>query len=389
MLAVIKVLHIIATLDVGGAERQLVELVKRLDKRKFLPVVCCLRRKGALSKELTAAGIKSVCLGKRGKFDPLLIFRLVQLILRERPAIVHTWMFTANTYGRIAAVLAGTPVIIASERCVDLWKRWYHFWIDKILLYFTDRVVAVSEGTKRFYQTKLKIPKEKIVVISNGIDLERFPAHHLSPLPEKQLILAVGRLAPQKGFKYLVRAAAEVKKNFPEVEFYLLGEGPERKSLESEITRLNLQGSFFLLGEVADIRPYLFSATALVLPSLFEGMSNVILEAMAVGKPVVATAIPGNDEVVIDEETGLLVPPANAEGLAAAITRLIQEKGLRERLGRSAQAKISSFRIEKTAERYQKLYCQLYVPKCKNEKKGFVDNLPFSPGGQGSLDCHS
>jgi len=353
----ISVFLIIATLDRGGAERQLVELATRLDRGKYRPVVCCLRRKGPLGAELEQAGIRVFSLGKHGKFDLLLIFRLALLLRREKAQIVHTWMFTANTHARISAILAKVPVIIAAERCVDRGKRWYHFLIDRLLSGFTDMVVAVSEGTRQFYRQKVPIPSSRICVISNGVDYEKFSKYQPVSLPDGDLVLACGRLTAQKGFRYLIQAAFLVHQQIPEARFVILGEGPERGRLEEEISRLGLDKIISLPGETGDVRPDLSSSVLFVLPSLFEGMPNVILEAMAAGKPVVATRIEGSVEAVVEGETGLLVPPAEPEPLANAIFFLLKDKALCEKMGQAGKERIKRyFAVEEMVKSYEELY---------------------------------
>jgi glycosyltransferase involved in cell wall biosynthesis len=356
----ISIFLIIATLDRGGAERQLVELAKRLNRGKYRPVVGCLRRKGPLGSELEQAGIRVFSPGKRGKFDPFLILRLAFLLRREKPQIVHTWMFTANTHARISAILAGVPVIIAAERSVDRGKRWYHFLIDRLLLGFTDMVVVVSEGTRRFYRHKALISNRKMRVITNGVDYEKFSEYQPVSLPDGDLVLACGRLIAAKGFVCFIQAIRLVHRQIPEAKFIILGEGPERKRLEEEISRLELDKIISLPGEVGDVRPYLSSSVLFVLPSLFEGTPNVVLEAMAAGKPVVATRIEGSAEVVIEGETGLLVPPLKPEPLAGAIFSLLKDRALCEKMGRAGQERVKRyFTMEKMVKSYEELYQKL------------------------------
>ncbi len=170
----INVWEVIATLDIGGAEKQLVQLVRNLDREKYNITVCCLTRGGPLLPVIGKMGIEVIVLNKRSKFDFFVIFRLAGLLRKKKTDLVHTYMFTSNTFGRIAAILARIPVIISSERNVDSWKKWYHKAIDRFLSRFTDQIIANAHAVRRFYIEKIGISPKKILTVYNGIDLREF-----------------------------------------------------------------------------------------------------------------------------------------------------------------------------------------------------------------------
>ncbi|OPZ91628.1 MAG: Glycogen synthase [candidate division TA06 bacterium ADurb.Bin417] len=370
----IKIALVIATLEIGGAEKQLAELASRLDRTGFEPIVLCLRQTGPVAERLREAGVPVHYLDKRGKLDPGLIFRLAALLRRERPDILHSWMFTANTYGRLAAGLAGIPSIIAAERGADHWKRWYHFAIDRRLLKKTDRLLAVSEGVREFYARRLAISQERITVITNGVDLKRFRAFRPPRPIDPGLVLSAGRLAEQKGFLDLVRAARMVIDRKPGTRFTVLGEGPERPRLEAEIRRLGLERSFRLPGETADIRPCLFEAGLFVLPSLYEGMPNAVLEAMAAGKPVIATRVEGSREAVLDNRTGRLVTPAAPAELAAAILDLLADPARAAEWGEAGRRRVEAeYNLDSIIKEYESLYRELVKSKTTGPGKNALE----------------
>ena len=305
----IKICYVIGSLEIGGAEKQLLKLVENIDKRRFLPVVIALRG-GALKKEFEKV-VKLIVIGKRWKIDPFFLFRLISVIKKEQPYILHTFMFTSNTWGRIAGIIARIPVIIASERCVDIWKRWYHKLIDKILLMFTHKVIGNSNAVKKFYQETEGIPERKILVIYNGVDLEEFQKIETGKIEiEKKggIVGTGGRFTEQKGLINLLMAIPEVLKMLPDTKFIFVGDGPLRKSFEDFVKNHNISDSVIFTGYRKDIL-FIFSlCDMIVVPSLFEGMSNIVLEAMALKKPVIGTDIPEIAELIEDGKNGFLVP---------------------------------------------------------------------------------
>lgn len=363
----INLLLLIATLDVGGAETQLVELAKRLDRERFNILVCCLTRGGPLEKHLKDGGINCYILGKRFKLDFRVIPQLVHLLRREKIDILHTWMFTSNSFGRLAGILVRVPVIIASERGVDLWKNKLHLFIDWLFSHFTSKIICVSEGVKRFYQEKGRISADKLTVIYNGIDIKKIEEGRGERIreefelgPEDRIVSTVARLAPGKGIEYLLQALPLVIRHFPRVKCFIVGQGPEEGKLKELSRQLEISPHTVFTGLRNDIQDIISISEVFVLPSLFEGFSNVLLEAMALGKPVVATRIPGNDELVIDGKTGILIPPQNPQSLANAILSLLKEPQKGREMGEGGRERIKRhFRLQSTVKKTEELYISL------------------------------
>lgn len=360
-----KICYLIGTLDIGGAEKQLLKLCHGLDKSRFQPVVIPFRRGGPLKKYFEESGIKVIEAGKRYKIDWWFFFHLVGILRREKPDIVQTFMFTANTWGRLAAVLTRTPVIFSSERCVDLWKRWYHRVIDRFLLRFTRKMVANSQSVKDFYVRLEQIPPDKIEVIPNGLEIEEFDKITGSNRKRKELglketdlvIASGGRFTSQKGLEYLVKAAPEVVKAFPEAHFVLVGNGPLREKLECMAVDLSVANSLIFTGYRNDIYEIFAGADIVAVPSLFEGMPNIVMEAMALKKPVVASDIPEIAELIINGENGFLVPVRNADDLAKKIVVLLRDSQLSHRMGEAGYRLIrEQFPAVKMVKRYERLY---------------------------------
>jgi len=359
-----KILLIIPSLDQSGAEKQLSLLATRLPKERFDVTVCAITRGGHYEKPIRDAGIDVHVLGKRFKWDPTAYWRLSRLIQRLRPEIVHTWLFAGNCYGRLAARQAKVPHILASERCVDVWKRQYQFAIDRWLAKYTDFVVANSNAVRDFYQ-KVGIPAEKLIVIPNAAP-PIVPRQHLgreAKLAEFGLASSgptigfIGRLWPQKRVHDLIWAVDVLRISGWKSHLLIAGDGPRRAALERFTRNLDLESHVHFLGHQKDIDGLLDAIDVVVVPSRFEGMPNTVLEAMRAGKPVIATRIPGMDEVVLDGITGILVEPKQPFALARAISRLLSDQELRERMGAAGKQRIQeAFSVERMVDSYSELY---------------------------------
>ncbi|QDU61358.1 Putative glycosyltransferase EpsF [Planctomycetes bacterium Pan216] len=363
-----KILHVIPTLDRSGAEKQLMLLATRLPADRYDVTVCALTREGPYAEALRDAGLTVHCLHKRFSWDPLTLWRLFRLVKSIAPDIVHTWLFAGNCYGRVAAWAAGVPHLIASERCVDSWKAGYQLAIDRWLARFTDRVVANTKAVSAFYE-KAGIPRSQLVVIPNGIEAESngTPAPERSEVlddlgvpSEKVTIGFIGRLWPQKRVRDLIWAVDVLRISGRDTPLFIVGDGPRRGALERFSRNLELQQQVHFLGHRDDAQRLLHGIDILVIPSRFEGMPNVALEAMLIGKPVVATRIAGVDELIVHDQTGLLVEPLRPFELAKAINRLLDEPELRERLGAEGKDRVERlFSVDRMVQAYEQLYEEL------------------------------
>jgi len=369
----IRILHVIPALDRGGAEKQLGLLCGNIDRARFEPHVAVLARDGPSRAELDAAGAPITVIGKYGKLDPFALLRLARHIQSVGPDIVHTWLFAANSYGRLAARRAGVTRIIAGERRLDKWKAWYHVAIDKYLARRTDRIVANSPAIVEF-AVEHGIAREKFAVIPNAAPPHAF---HSDPPPPRdellrkvglprnvRLIAAIGRLCPQKRIKDLIWAADLLKRARDDTHLLIFGEGPHRERLTRYRNQVEIADRVHFLGERGDLADWMPHFDLLWLASEHEGQSNAILEAMAAGVPVVASDIPGNRELVVDGVTGFLVPIGDRAGFAKAAQAILSDSTLRERLGGASKERARvEFGVAKMVERYEWLYAELMEAK--------------------------
>lgn len=383
-----KILFVIPTLDRCGAEKQLTLLAANLPKDRFDVRVAVLTRDGPYSKTLRAAGIPVEIVGKRAKFSPRAYFRLKKLIRDFRPDLVHTWLFAANAYGRAAAFACGVPSVVCGERCVDPWKGAWQGWVDRKLAPKTDAFAVNSSGIVDFYVGR-GLPAEKFVVIPNAVETPPLPANPdgadkaellrelgvetSQTLAEQPFIVGlVARLWPQKRVKDALWSAAQLK--FARLDFYLIviGDGPEREPLLRYRDELELADRVRFIGERNDVPRFMRNFDILWNCSAYEGQSNSILEAQSFGVPVIASDIPGNRDLVVTGENGVLIPEfgGDATRRRTAFTRetyrLLQPENdaLRKKLGENARKRVETeFSLKKYVERSAALYDRLIDAK--------------------------
>ena len=354
---------IIPTLDEGGAEKQISLLARGLDRNEFEVHVIVLTRNGPREKELLDAGIPVHHIEKRSKLDPFAWLRLRKLLQQLKPDIVHTWLFAANAYGRTAALAAGVRVILGSERSVDPWKSGYQFWIDRAIAKRTQGLTANSQGTIDFYQQH-GLNSNQFYLIPNGIEpispssLSRAQAlEERGVASDKKIVVSIGRLWAQKGYKDMLWAAELLRVMREDVCYVIIGDGPDRERLE--LFRDNIRGAsqIFFLGHRTDARELLPHCDLLWNGSLYEGQSNVILEAMQCGVAVIASDIPGNRDLIENNRTGLLYPLGNVDDLTRLSHLLLNDNPRRNTLARNAQQHVQhEHSVEQMISRHPNYY---------------------------------
>ena len=362
-----RLLLIIPSLDRCGAEKQLTLLATGLPRERFDVHVCALTRGGPMLDCLEQHDIPVAVIGKTWKVDPAAYLRLRKHVRRLAPDIVHTWIFAANAYGRLAAFGAGVKHVVAGERCVDQWKRGYELAIDRYLARRTDRIVTNSSGVREFYVER-RIPADKFVVIPNGIQPFSPPAEtpreelltELGLPSNARLIGAINRLWPQKRIKDLIWAADLLKSIREDSHLLIVGDGPQRWRLERYRDQVEIADRVHFLGERDDVPRLLAHFDCLWLGSGYEGQSNAIMEAMSAGVPVVATDIPGNRDLVVHEQTGYLVPVGDRAGLGRWTNVLLDDTELARKFGEASRKRMAEdFSVEKMIERHVDLYDEI------------------------------
>ena len=358
------ILQIIPTLDRAGAEKQMCLLARGLPRERFDVHVCVLTRSGPLAAELQRAGIPTHLIGKRWKLDPMAFVRLKKYIARLRPDLIHTWLFAADSYGRAAGMAAGVKHFVCGLRCVDPWKSGCELMIDRRLARRTDRIVANSPGVRDFYIQK-GLPAEKMTVIPNAaVAAEPSPQitrrqllAELGLPDDARLIGIVGRFWPQKRIKDAIWAADLLKVVRDDVHLLVIGDGPLRERLLKYRRQVEITDKVHFLGERSDVAALLPHLDVLWSTSGYEGQSNAVMEAMSAGVPVVGTDIAGTRDLIVEGETGYLVPVGDRAALARAAQRIIDNPDLAQRLGQAARRRMATeFSVEKMVESYARLY---------------------------------
>ncbi len=370
----INLLHIVNGLAIGGGELKLLELVKNLvEKRadKYNVTVCSVGQGGTLQPEFERLGIKVFVIEKKHKFDLSQVFKVRKIIKEEKVDLVQTTLFYADVIGALAAKLAGVKAVISwdtvSHPPDSFEARLRHKLSYQFCMRFVKKIVAVSEGVKKYLVEERKIDSGKIDIIHYGIDLSSFKTRNgfldkktrsKLGIPDHKIVIGtVARLEIQKGHKYLIEAAPGIISKFPDVVFVFAGDGTLRQELELQVNALGLREHFRFLGFRKDVKELLFAFDIFVLPSLFEGLPNVILEAMASGRPIVASAVDGTPELLEHKETGLLVPPKSPQALQSALLNLLEKEDKGQKLGQQAKRMAEQkFSFEQQFQKFEKVY---------------------------------
>ena len=371
--APIRVLYLVESMEIAGAEQVVLSLARGLDRDRFIPEIGCLTVEGPLAPRLREAGVPVVALGKRPGLDVSVVPRLMRMMRQRRIDIVHTHVWNADVWGRVSAALAGVPVRITTAHSVDVWKGRAQLSVDRCLSMVTQRVVCVSEAVRTFYADRAGIAAEKLTVIYNGIDVQPFDGpidvaakrRALGVDPAGPVLSVVARLLPEKGHRHFLEALAALRGAQPRISGLIVGQGVMRAELEARSRELGLLDSVRFLGERTDVPEILRATDILVLPStLREGLSISLLEAMAARRPVVASDVGGNRETIGDSGAGLVVPPADSRSLAVALEALLADPERAHRMGEAGRAKVErDFDIRRMVRQTETIYTDLLADR--------------------------
>ena len=367
--------HVIHRLNVGGLENGLVNLINNLPDNKYRHAIICLTESSEFSNRIRRDDIEIYELHKRDGKDPGFYFRLWKLLRRIKPAIVHTRNLSALESGVVAA-LAGVPVRIHGEHGRDIYdlygKHKRYNQLRRFCAPFIHRFIALSQDLEGWLVDDVRIKREKVVQFYNGVDTTRFhPASEEKILRDSMpakfadqnsiVIGTVGRLEAVKDQLTLLRAFIELCKVMPEwknqLRLVLIGDGSLRPKIEALIDEADIRTQVWLAGNLEDVSTILRDIDVFVLPSLGEGISNTILEAMACGLPVVATNVGGNPELVQQGLTGCLVKPNAPSQMAMALRGYVAAVELRLKQGKAGRIVVEEcFSLNKMLQNYMELY---------------------------------
>jgi len=363
----ISILHIIEDLEIGGSEMGLFKLVKSLDNNKFKSIVCTFND-GSVGGLIRNMGISVIQLNKKISWDFKLLVRLVRLIKKLNIDIVHCRGTRPIVYGGLAALLAKVPRVISLHGFNNIDDRW-GLRLVKLMARSGARIVSVSNQLRDELCQRTGMKKEKVITIHNGIEINhriekadciRIKKELVGLDSDSVVIGAVGSLRPVKGYEYLLNAVLPVTQSFSNIKFIIVGDGRSRPFLEKLADDLKIRDYVSFLGYRDDIAALIRVMDIVVVPSLSEGISNVILEAMAASKPVIATRVGGNPEVVTEDGTAFLIPPKDPASIAHAIITLLKDENTREEMGKAAFDRVRKLFAQEIATRkYEELYSSM------------------------------
>lgn len=366
----IKIVYAIKAMPVGGSQTHLVQVLRLLDRERFEPSLYCLTGDGALLETVRAIGVPVVDGGLReglkGVGASLAVLRFARYLRRERVRVVHNYLLRANAIGSLAARVAGVPVMLVSKRgCHE--RRGFELAGAKLGNWLSDCVTANANAVRDFVHQNEGCPLEKMVMIPSGVDTDRFrplpPGDYKARLgldPQRPVVGIVTRMRVRKGVEEFLRAMIILRARHPQTQVVVVGEVALEEELQAIVAEGGLAPHLHLLGRRSDMPDVLSAFDVFVLSSHDEGMSNAILEAMAMEKPVVATDVGGTGEVVHHGQTGLLVPAKDPAALAAAVGELLDTPARLIAMGRDGRHVVEQrFSARAMVHQMEELYCKL------------------------------
>ena len=386
-----KILHVITRLDMGGSAQNTLLTCLGLSKMNYNVILAyglsiesqmTTSEKRSVARQIEDAtnnGLRAITVPSLvRKINPVRDIKtfwfLYRLMLTERPAIVHTHTSKAGILGRLAARLTGVPIIVHTPHGHVFYGHFnpvvtrLFLWIETLFAFFTAKIIALTEGERNDLVKYAVCKPEKLTTIHSGVEINRFMNAKVSPQkkkkalglnPDRQLVGTVGWLLPIKGPGYLIKAMHHVWQLYQSVDLVFVGKGQLERELRNETLRLGVSDKVKFLGWRDDIHEIIPIFDVFVLPSLNEGMGRVLVEAMASGRPIVASRTGGIPDLVTHEETGLLVAPADEHGLADAIESILRDPKKAKIMGQNGKARSQRFSVESMVDKIDALYTDL------------------------------
>ncbi|MFH0854596.1 MAG: glycosyltransferase family 4 protein [bacterium] len=395
-----KMLYIVTQSEWGGAQKYIFDLTENFLKQGFEVGVAAGTEKVDLFNKLASIESDKLSLFREKHMvrainpyhDAIEFFSLVRIICKFKPDIVHLNSSKAGILGTFAGWICRRKVVYTAHGFVfnenlSILIYLFYLWLEKVCSWMRDKIIAVSYYDLKSALDKKVIKKDKIVVARNGVDLKKrdeilgkveargklknyislqkgFTAtNFLETLeyPETQIVGTVANFYENKGLKYLIEAASEAAQDMPNVVFVLIGRGEMEDKLRKIIKDKKAGDKFFITGAISDAFKYFHAFDVFCLPSIKEGLSYTLLEALMAGLPIVATNVGGNSEIVKDGENGFLVPPKNRNILAEKIKMILKNKELRERMGGASYKMAGDFSLDKMARETMEVYDGLFI----------------------------
>jgi len=369
-LSKIKILYLTTTSQIGGAEQILLAIGEKIDSNLFDIEVCTLFPKGVLNEQLDKLKVKNYNLNlKNWLYSPVAIYRLYRLLKKEKYDILNTWLFHPSIIGLLVGSITNTTYILETRHyCKLKFNTRLRQHIDRIIATKMDIIIAVSNAAKKILINYEKVDPNKITVIYNGININKFKFNikqreqirKIFSIQDKIVLSYTANLRPIKGHQYLLEAISKIKNQYTNIVLLLIGEGVLRNELEALTKQLHIEDNVRFLGYRTDIPDILSATDIYVHPSVEEGFGIAIIEAMAVGLPVIATNVGGIPEIITNGVNGILVPPENPQALAEAIGDLIEHPDKRKALAEKGQQHVAAtFTDDVMVKKYMEVYTNL------------------------------
>ncbi len=368
-----NLLHMVSTFAIKTDTKWLLQIARHLDRERFNLSAACFYEGGPIRDELEALGVRTFDLNLPHELDPRAVLRAKRLIFDLRCDIVHTHLLRADLFGAAAARYVRVPVVLSTAYAIGAYRRAKRRRADPLLDLACSKLpthtIAVSEAVKRDCIERLGMSEEQVTVIHTGIDPpNNDDTSEVTALRqrwdirgENPLVVTLSRLSYEKGIDTLIDAAGLLKETHPHVRIVVVGDGPDESMLWDRIRERGVESIVHLAGFHEDVWPALAAADCVCLPSKSEGMPNVLLEAMAMEKPIVATTVGGIPEAIVSEENGLLVPPEQPKALADALARVVGDAAFAQRIaGAGRRTMQERFHVRDVVARYAETYLRLW-----------------------------
>jgi glycosyltransferase involved in cell wall biosynthesis len=373
-----NLLYVFDNMEFGGGERVFAQLINRLSGERYKIMVACLPT-GAFIEKIEGRKVEVKSVDMRNRFNPGVILQLADLMKRENVEIVHSQGARADFFARMAAKLAGAPIVVSTVPMpvegfdVSPIRKLIYMAFNRFSERFVDRFMVVSDALEKTMIEKHKIEPRRVVKIYNGIEKDEYCISDMEIACRRSrfrkefglgdnvpVVVGIGRLVWQKGLEYFIEAIPNILKEFPEAMFLIVGEGPLKEKLKVKSEKLKVKNSLIFTGFRNDIKDVLASVDIYVMPSLLEGLPVVLLEAMAMMKPIVATKIEGIMETLENGVTGLLISPKDPQILSEAIVDLLIHKDKARQMGLAARKVVEDrFGVDIMVRKVEEVYEEL------------------------------
>ena len=355
-----NIMHVVLSLRCGGLEKLVVDLAAETVKHGHNVRICSLESAGDLSEYARKRGIQVSSMNKKNSLDLTIIWKLFRLIKSEKVDVLNTHNIGPLIYGSLAGKLVGVPAIVSTRHGSGDMRR-----LNRIFWALNDRIIPVSNDTKKTLLANNDIRGTNIRVIYNGVDVGNLSLKESKECFKKKLnidqkfriIGTVGRLAHVKDYKTLLEAFRLAINDKKDVKLVFVGDGEEKESLEGYSRTLGISDNTIFMGFRQDVADIVSSFDIFLLSSLTEGISVALLEAMSLSVPAIVTDVGGNPEVVVDSETGILVPPKDPQKMAEAIRRILKNPDMAKKMGQAGRKRVEEkFSLDRMAREYEAIY---------------------------------